>query len=165
VEPRVEETIAIESDIKNWMALLARTLAEVSLQLGNIEEALAYYRAQQELFMGVGNRVRAYTALHWRCLLTYRYGTLEEAWQLREEHLRLTNEAGFELEHAWGLWEAGELARLAGDAKTALRYFQESHAHMQPARLEMGIGFYHRGLGDLALARGEFDEAAEHFET
>jgi tetratricopeptide (TPR) repeat protein len=159
------KSIVIESDNKVGVAVLAYTLAEVALQLGNIEEALVYYQEQHQLFMAVGNRARAYNALHWRCLLTYRYGSLDEAWRLRQEHLRLTREAGLDQEYAWGLWEAGELARVSGDAATALQYFQESHAVMQEARLDMGIGFYHRGLGDLALARGEFDEAAEHFET
>ncbi len=158
------KAMIVDTDNQGAKAVLVYTLAEVALQLGNIEEALVYYQEQQELYMSIGNRVRAFNSLHWRSLLAYRFGAWEDAWRLRQEHLRLTHEAGFTHEHAWGLWETGELARIAGDSGMALQYYGESYAVFQEMRSNLGLAFYHRGLGDLALARGDFDEAIEHFE-
>lgn len=42
-------------------------------------------------------------------------------------------------------------------------YYQEANLYFQEANDRLGLGFYHRDLGDIALNQNKFALAKEHF--
>jgi hypothetical protein len=93
-----------------------------------------------------------------------RYGSLDYARQLRERSLALNRSIPDAVDHhSWCLWELGEICRLSGAPTDARRCYEEARPIFEALRNEVGLAYYRRGLGDLALAAEDFAAAAGHF--
>jgi len=146
------------------LGMIGWELAEISVQEGRFEESFAFLQAQRQLCRTLGIRRLEIHSLHWESLVALRHGSVEQALQLRVQHLELTRQGDYyRNQHAWSLWELGEVYRVAGDATLARNYFEQAVARFQEMGEAMGQGFYHRGLGDLALSAGDYTAAEEHF--
>ena len=64
---------------------------------------------------------------------------------------------------AWSLWELGEIYRVMGEHDKARSCYEDHKALLDRFEDPNGITFYHRGLGDLALARNDLGEAERQF--
>jgi tetratricopeptide (TPR) repeat protein len=92
-----------------------------------------------------------------------RYSDLEYALRLRERGLALSLESGDRFDEAWDRWEMGEVLRVMGRPEEARRWYEHSRIIFDELDFEVGLSFYYRGLGDLALAGGDAAGAEAHF--
>lgn len=95
---------------------------------------------------------------------TARYGSAEEALALRRQSMAITRASRFTSNEPWELWELGEVYRVAGQPGEAAHAFEQARAGFQAQDNRFGLAYWERGLGDLALTAGRFEEALGHFE-
>jgi tetratricopeptide (TPR) repeat protein len=58
----------------------------------------------------------------------------------------------------------GELYRLKGDLEQARILYDRALPQFEKLRDQNGLGYYQRGLGDIALVQGRWDKARQHFQ-
>lgn len=129
-----------------------------NLCLATMEEGLALIREH-------GDRVMEAIGLGQLSIETLRYGDPERARVLREQALALVRELGHRSNEPWNLWELGEVYRVMGQPDKARRYYDEARPLFRAQGHGFGESYYERGLGDLALAAGDFAAAVGHFTT
>ncbi len=151
---------------RTWM-----NLADCYIYSGDIEQAFHAFEMTKRFSEKTGNRRIIGLDLSWESLATSRYGSLNEALELRKKSLEIATEVGNQSDIAWHTWELGEIYRLMGDVQQAKGYYQQAYPQFENIQDNLGLGFYHRGYGDIALmlgnwaeARLEFEEALQHQE-
>jgi predicted ATPase/DNA-binding SARP family transcriptional activator len=139
-------------------------LAGYNLYVGNIEQAWRDFEKLRHFVEKTGNRRLLAEILSLESREVARYGNLEIALEFGKRSLELAIEVGNQNDIAWHSWELGEVFRLMGDVEQAGNYFQEAYPSFEKIQEFIGLGFYHRGLGDIALLRGEWVEARHQYE-
>jgi predicted ATPase/class 3 adenylate cyclase/tetratricopeptide (TPR) repeat protein len=143
-----------------WSILLFRR--EIYLQRGRPERMFPVFDEMLAMSRRVGNfRLECWT-LSWDSIYALRYHSTERALFKRQGAMVLAEEFGLDYDRAWSALEIGDVYRVMGDAAGARRWFDVALPLFQRLGDEQGVAFYRRGLGDLALARGEWAEAYEH---
>ena len=126
------------------------------LCLATMEEALSLIREH-------GDRVMEAIGLGQLSIETLRYGDPDRARVLREQALARVRELGHRSNEPWNLWELGEVYRVIGQPDKARRYYDEARPLFRAQGHGFGESYCERGLGDLALAAGDFATAIGHF--
>ena len=139
-------------------------LAMACLDQGRTAEGFEYLRQMQKVGEQMGNRITIAHALSWQSIEAVRYSDLGHARKTRDENLLIFQEYRNEY-YAWGLWESGEIERVAGEVEAAQRRFESARQLFAQLGVTEGLVFYHRGLGDLAQARGDYETAWQEFQT
>ncbi len=138
-------------------------LADLYFRRGLIEEGFHAYKKTRQLYERIGNRRMIGMSLSWESLAASRYSTFSHALETRLRSLDLAREAGNQHDYNWHAWELGEIYRLMGDYNQARKWYQESYNFFEQLNLYSGLGFYHRGFGDIALGLGHWEEACRCF--
>jgi tetratricopeptide (TPR) repeat protein len=138
-------------------------LMDAHLQLGNFQKVFDYCAEMTEIYLRHGLRTFAVGVLSKESLEKSRYGDLAEALQIRRRCLDIIHETGPEYQFAWNYWEMGELVRLSGDLVAASDWFERSGKIFDGEQDNVGMSFYYRGMGDIAMGRGDFEAARRHF--
>lgn len=140
------------------------SLGQAHIKQGKFEEGFAFIRQMRELYEQLGKREFAGYAFSMQSIEELRYGDIEQARWTREQALAIGRETNDLLDGvAWGLWELGEVERVAGNRATARRHYEESLTMFEQLGHTLGVVFYERGLGDIACAEGDFASAQRHF--
>lgn len=143
-----------------WITLLSRR--EVYLRQGQPERMFAVFDEMLAMSRRVGNyRLECWT-LGWDSIYAQRYHSFERALFKRQAAMVLAEEFGLEYDRAWSALEIGDIYRVMGDSAAARRWYDTALPQFEQQGQEMGIAFYRRGVGDLALARGDWNDAREH---
>ena len=152
-------------DAGEWVAAanIHTDIGHAYLMLSDFEAAFRNYHKTYMAFIDKGDKLRAAFALTEESLNASRYSTLDYARQTRQRSLSLLQEAGFTAGAAWGIWEIGEINRLAGDLAGAREWFDKARPALESLH-PTGAVFYHRGLGDIAQAMGDYAEAKKQFQ-
>jgi len=140
-------------------------LAQINLSRGNFEQAFHAFQEQRRIYERAGNRRLIGINLSWESLAASRYGTLEHALETRKRSLEIAQEENSLNDTSWALWELGEVYRLMGNFEQAQIWYQKSLPYFEKIQENIGIGSYFRGLGDIALALGQWEEAYQQFQT
>ena len=143
---------------------ISTQIGDAQLSLGEFSEAFSNYRTVRQFYEQRGNKRLAAYRMSKESYELLRYGDLEEAIQLRVKAMEITHSLGDDFGEAWNAWEMGEAYRVVGDFPAARRWFEQSNAIFQKVQDQSGYGFYHRGLGDLALAEGNYATAQAEFQ-
>lgn len=146
-----------------FMTEILYQLAEVHLQQGHFDQAFDLFQERRQMLEEMGQLGLLADGIHWDALHALRFGTLEQAREERLACLKLQRELDFKTGIAWSLWEMGEICRVEGDLKAARHWYDEAAVLFEVQHLEMGKAFFQRGLGDLALATGNYTAADLHF--
>jgi predicted ATPase len=139
-------------------------LAQIHLSQGNLEQACHAYQEQRRIYEKAGNRRLIGINLSWESMATSRYGALEHALETRKRSLEIAQEENSLNDLSWALWEMGELYRLMGNFEQAKIWYQKSLPYFEKIQDNNGIGFYFRGLGDIALELKQWEEAYQQFQ-
>jgi predicted ATPase len=139
-------------------------LGEYYSYLGKIEQAFEIYKELRHFSEKIGNLRMLGIDCSWESLMVSRYGSLEEALNLRKKSLDIALQVNNYNDIAWHTWELGEIYRLMGDLEQAKIYYQESLPLFENISDNLGIGFVYRGFGDIARMQGRWDEARKEFE-
>ena len=163
--------------IMNWQAAEAKfdqmgdtitslhwLLGDLLFKIGDYDTAFKYYQQIREKYLQRGHKRIAAYALSFESMQALRYSDIHHARVTREESLRLSQEVGDEFGEAWSTWEMGEIERVAGNYKDALEWFERAVLMFRNVNEANGLIFYHRGLADIALAKGDNALAMTHFE-
>lgn len=143
-----------------WITLLSRR--EVYLQRGQPELMFPVFEEMLAMSRRVSNfRLECWT-LGWDSIYALRYHSTERALFKRQAAMLVADEFGLEYDRAWSALELGDIYRLMGDAEAARRWYGVALSRFEQQHHDMGLAFYRRGLGDLALARGDWAEAETH---
>lgn len=146
-----------------WIILLSRR--EVYLQRGQPERMFPVFDEMLAMSRRVGNlRLECWT-LGWDSIYAQRYHSRERALFKRQAAMLLAEEFGLEYDKAWSALELGDIYRTMGDAVAARRWYDTALTRFEQQNHDMGRAFYRRGLGDLALGRGDWAEAHMHHLT
>ena len=146
-----------------WITLLSRR--EVYLRRGQPEKMFPVFDEMLAMSRRVGNfRLECWT-LGWDSIYALRYHSVERALFKRQGALLLAEEFGLEYDKAWSAFELGEVYRVLGDETSARNWYDLSLPQFEQQGQDMGLAFYQRGLGDLALGRGDWQEAYERHNT
>jgi tetratricopeptide (TPR) repeat protein len=138
-------------------------LAEIHLQLGELDASLTYFHEMADTLLESGRAVYAIGSLSRESYEAVRYGDLEYALHLRERSLALSRQTATPYNEAWDVWEMGELLRVMGQRQEARQWFERSRLLFNATGTEDGQSFYYRGLGDCGLAEGDYAEAERYF--
>jgi tetratricopeptide (TPR) repeat protein len=85
------------------------------------------------------------------------------ALELRQRSLEIAEETGNQHDIAWASWEMGEIYRLMGNLDMAERYYRVAQPSFEMMQEFIGMGFYHRGLGDIAAMQGDWEQAKKQY--
>jgi predicted ATPase/DNA-binding SARP family transcriptional activator len=139
-------------------------LGEYYSYLGKIEQAFEIYKELRQFSEKIGNLRMLGIDCSWESMMVSRYGSLEDALELRKKSLDIAIQVKNDNDIAWHTWELGEIYRLMGDLEQAKLYYQKSLPLFEKISDNLGIGFVHRGFGDMARMQRQWDEARKEFE-
>jgi predicted ATPase/DNA-binding SARP family transcriptional activator/pimeloyl-ACP methyl ester carboxylesterase/tRNA A-37 threonylcarbamoyl transferase component Bud32 len=161
-----QEAMARLDEVGEWMiaALLHWHIGDAYLQMGEIDAAFAHYRTMSETALEHGNSFLVADMLGKESYEAARYGRLDHALETKWLALSYAQAASDRFVEAWTTWEMGELCRLRGDLDEAESWFERAMPLFTRFGDSTGYAFYHRGLGDVAAARGFHAVAASKFE-
>jgi tetratricopeptide (TPR) repeat protein len=147
-------------------------LADVSFLLGERPAAFHHLRRMSDTYLERGHLAEALLSLSRESYEAVRYGDLAHARATRERCLSVARQAGDRASEAWSIWELGEIERVVGGYEAARTHYEQARVLFATTRgqaadwvLAEGTAFYHRGLGDIAHARGEAAAAERHFQA
>ena len=170
----------LRAAIENWRAAQRQLLAageaalavdistnigDAQLALGEFEQAFRCYQEVRHFYEQRGDKRLAAYRMSKESFEMVRYGDLEEAIQLREKALDITRALRDEYGEAWNTWELGEAYRVMRNYPAARRWFEQASGLFQKVYEPLSIIFYHRGLGDLALAEGDYATAQTQLQS
>ena len=151
-------------DIGDTITSLHWLLGDLLFKIGDFGTAFQYYQQIREKILQRGHKRIAAYALSFESLQALRYSDIEHARSTREHSLRLSQEVHDEFGEAWGTWEMGEIHRVGGDYEAAIHWFERAKVMFENVHESNGLIFYHRGLGDIALAREDYGRAYTEFD-
>lgn len=138
-------------------------ISELYLQLGFFQKSFDSLRQVANTFLEHGLIQRAVGALSKESFEKVRYGDLSDALSIRQRCLTMLEETGLDYQFAWNYWEMGEIIRVSGDLNEASTWFERSRPIFENFGDRIGSSFYYRGIGDVALARKDYQLAQENF--
>jgi tetratricopeptide (TPR) repeat protein len=141
-----------------WMSL-----ADYFIFSGDIEQAFHAYDIIRKFSENAGNRRILGISLSWESLAVSRYGDLNRALELRKRSQEIAVEIGNQSDIAWHTWELGEVYRLLADIDRAKQYYQEAYPVFEKLQDYLGCGYFHRGMGDIAIMMGDWEAAKSEF--
>ncbi len=159
---RVEDHIKkVDSDVLRLDLMASK--ATILRSQGEFDRAFQLTEALRRYYRKMGALHPVQTSLIYDSLYQSRYGSLELAFAFREEARAIERKWFDEIQNGWTDWETGELHRLAGNHSEARRYFVKAKSIFESTNIELGHGFYHRGLGAIALSENDYSAAEKHF--
>lgn len=153
-------------DVNEWAAASSINwqIGDAYLQLGKFDQAFECFQDISRVNLEHGFVTQAVGALSKESFEKARYGDLEDAIKIRSQCLYFIQESGPEYQIAWNMWEMGELMRLAGNITDAEDWFGKAREIFEKHQDNVGLAFYWRGIGDLALRNENYDYAKQSFE-
>jgi predicted ATPase/DNA-binding SARP family transcriptional activator len=139
-------------------------LAYVCMARGETAEGFAYYQRVREESARLGSPHFEAGALSWESQWALRMDTVEHARKARHECLAVAEKAGDAINQAWGIYELGEIERVAGNYDLARDLFEQARPLFIAIEDSYGPIFIERGLGTLAYDLGNYEAAGGHFE-
>jgi len=103
-------------------------------------------------------------SLHWEALHAARYSTFEHARNARARSLALAQKLGHHSDIAFRQYELGEIYRIFGDLETAFGLYAETRTGFEKLNVTLGLAFYQRAQGDIALQEQRYADALPFFQ-
>jgi tetratricopeptide (TPR) repeat protein len=144
--------------------LIGNELAEQAFADGDLAGGAAIFRREQESALRKGDRKALVNSLGWGSIYLARYGAIEEALAARQQVLALEEAiSADDTLRGWHRLELGEIYRLQGDFAAAQHWYETAMAHFEIAQHANGRAQVLRAQADLALARGDYQQALAGF--
>jgi predicted ATPase/DNA-binding SARP family transcriptional activator len=143
---------------------MIRLIGDAYLQMGNFENAFQCFDQIARISFAHGHAQQAVGALSKESFEMVRYGDLAEARRLRQQCIEIIESSGPPYQVGWNYWEMGEILRVMGTLDQAAEWYERSREAFEATFPDdVWKVFYYRGLGDIALARGDFLSAVQQF--
>ena len=138
-------------------------LTDVYIQLGEFQKAFDCCKDMFQVYLAHGLRENAVTILSKESFEKVRYGDIEDALRLRQQCIEMLHETGPEYQFGWNYWEMGEALRVLGRLEEASDWYERSRQVFEKYNDYAGSTFYYRGVGDVALAKRQYEAARTAF--
>jgi predicted ATPase/DNA-binding SARP family transcriptional activator len=138
-------------------------LADVSVQRGEASEGFEYSQRVRREAARLGYDHIESSELSWESMWALRLDTIEHARKARQESLSIAKRSGDEIVLAWGIWELGEIERVASNYDQARDLFEQAQQLLATLEDPYAPAFLERGLGDLAYDLGHYEESLRYF--
>jgi tetratricopeptide (TPR) repeat protein len=157
----VERALAMQADVlPKELAKALFSAGRLLENLGDLAGAKKYYDPALALFREMNDQTGLSNVFNSLGGLARAEGDLENARQLYEESLRLREPVSFNA--AATLINLGSLASIGGDWEQSRAYYLRAREISEQLGLETGVSYVDYFLSQLALARGNLDEAQAH---
>jgi tetratricopeptide (TPR) repeat protein len=143
----------------NWIFLTG-----MYFQFGEHERGFQLHHEVQKTLEQVGNSRLLALSYHWEGLHAVRFSTYEHTMGVYERSLKLTRKTGSQSDLCWKLFELGDVYRVFGEREKAQELYTQAYDGFDRMNFELGMGYYQRALGDLAVAAGQYSAALEHYQ-
>jgi len=153
-------------DINEWAAASSINwqIGDAYLQLGQFDVAFKCFQEISRVNLEHGFVQQAVGALSKESFEKARYGNIEDAINIRKRCIDFIQDTGPEYQLAWNFWEMGELMRLAENPAESRQWFERAHEIFKKFQDHVGLSFYWRGIGDMALQDKNLELARQCFE-
>ncbi len=138
-------------------------LASLYFHRGYADKGFKSYQEMRRIFEGLGNQLMVAESLSWESLWATRYSTFEHAIETRQRSIELHRKYGTQTHYCWNIFELGETYRVFGYPQRAREFFDEARAQFEKINLVLGLGYYQRAIGDLAMQEGRYADARHHY--
>ncbi|HEX2989159.1 MAG TPA: BTAD domain-containing putative transcriptional regulator [Anaerolineales bacterium] len=138
-------------------------LTDVYIQLGEFQKAFECCKDMFQVYLAHGLRENAVTILSKESFEKVRYGDIEDALRLRQQCIEMLHDTGPEYQFGWNYWEMGEVLRVLGRLEEASDWYERSRQVFEKFNDYAGTSFYYRGVGDVSLAKREYEAARSAF--
>jgi len=158
------QRIYLSLNVPRGAASVLYNMGDASISAGQYRQSIQQYQAALELYAGVGELKLVASMYSWQSIAAARLGDLALAFSLRQkslEEFRRINDAGGT---AWACWELGELQRIQGNLPAARESYEAALTIFQDHQMKQGVGYYHRGRGEVAFGQGDLAAARHHYE-
>jgi predicted ATPase/DNA-binding SARP family transcriptional activator len=140
-------------------------MGEFYFGMGNFEQAMEHYRLARDIFVNtVGTQSMKAFCLNWESIIAIRWGDPALARQLRLECLDTSIHLNERSGIVWSSLELGDIERIEGNYAEARRLFEQAWQSYQGTAINLFPAFYHKAMGDLFLALGQYDQSWQSFE-
>jgi DNA-binding SARP family transcriptional activator/predicted ATPase len=157
------QQIYLELNVLRGAASICFDMGEVSSAMGQYRQGMDWLVSARDLYEKCGDRHRVADTYSWQSIMAMRLGDLETAVTLRQKALQAYQQIQDRSGEAWSFWEWGEIYRAQERFDDARHMYEQSHPIFQDTDDTWGIVYYHRGLGEMALQKGDVDKAQTHF--
>lgn len=134
-------------------------------QIGEFENGFAAFHEEQAFFEKTGHKGWLGYSLTWEGDAAIRYSTFEHALKVhwrRQELAKLSDNRTF---FYWTLYETGEVYRVFNDHLKATELYEQAHVGFEKMNITLGLGYYQRAYGDVALQNAQYSNTLTHYET
>lgn len=152
-----------ENDEVYYVAGIAESLANGFQQAGDFEASYQISESVSQTLIDRGYKTGAGNLMSWISINALRHSNLEYALQARLRSLQYYEGTAAENSKAWGIWEMGEIKRVAGDLNEAFEWYEKARTLFEDLDDASFPVFYRRSLGDLALATSNYHKAKAEF--
>jgi len=138
-------------------------LAEAYFQAGMIKEGFASLHKSQRILEQLGNTRMLASAFQAEALFAARFSTFEHALEKGLRSLELERQLDYQPYLSWRLYEVGDLYRIFGKFEEAIEFYEQAYIEFVKTDILLGLGYYQRAYGDIALKNGQYSEALDHY--
>ena len=139
-------------------------LTDLYFRQGKIEEGFAVHRETQQMLERIGNQRLLVFNSHWEALRAVRFSTFQHALDAQQHSIDLSLKMGVsKADYFWGIYEKGDIYRIFGDPSKAVELYEQALVGFRKLYMVLGVGYYWRALGDIALKGERYEEALEHY--
>jgi len=160
-----DEAMKLSEQLGNdpYAGINLQDLVDIYIQQGEIEKGFELLHRAQRYFEEKGNIQQLINYLNWEGLHAVRYSTHEHALGVRQRGLTLARKKNRSIELSWQLLEIGDVYRISGDIAKAYEAYDEAMPIFESISEYLGLGYRHRGLGDIALQERDYEDALKHY--
>lgn len=139
-------------------------LTGIYFQQGEIEQGFAFLHETQRKYERIGNMRLLVASLNWDSLYAVRYSTIERALEVRLRGIELAGKLGNRSDATWQMFELGDIYRVSGDLEKAMELYEQAKSNFEKMNLMLGLGYYQRGLGDIAIQQARYLDAVDQYQ-
>jgi predicted ATPase/DNA-binding SARP family transcriptional activator len=147
--------------VHSGLALMV--LGGLIMSKGKFQEGIEIFRLARSRILELGKVSIAAATYSHESIYLLRMGDVELARQRRLECLEVAVKYDSPTDIVWSQLEMGEIERVAGNLEASEAYYQKGWDLIENHPTSHLLAFYYKGMGDLALARSDYQGAKEHF--
>jgi len=131
---------------------------------GESKQGFSFFHEEQRFFERLGDLRELALSIGWESQVAVIYDTFEHALDTRLRSQALIKKFGVDSDLSWGLYEFGELYRVFGDFQKAKELHEQARVDFERLKLVLGLGYYHRAQGDIAIQESRYADALASYQ-
>ena len=144
-------------------ALIHWKLSDLYFMRGIPEHGFHELSEARRIFENFGRQRMVGNALSWESLWSARFGTKDQALEVRRKSLIHNQKFSFRIYEYWDYYELAETYRIFGEEETAGKLVDQAELNFKQLNFSHGLGYCERLRGDLAMLEARFADALAYY--